>query len=224
MSEFGNFSQNFTVKFTKKNDFNRLKFRFIHSCVYWNRSCSRHKRSSRLQRQLNNSRRTCRRFWCRVRYIFLRWCIWRTSQSFCNNGSFHPRKGMVRMNFTPISKRPISKRLLYLKMEVTENSRSAPIDNWIFTHAFTNGMLTSLKMGTSFLSNVIGTLVYLAAQFLGMFVAAAMSYWAYSETENAAYKSGTSSPAKDYAFSCLYSTCPTTEPSSHVKMHKSAQI
>lgn len=78
-------------------------------------------------------------------------------------------------------------------------------------------MLTSLKMGTGFLSNVIGTLVYLAAQFLGMFVAAAMSYWAYSETENAAYKSGSSSYAKDYAFSCLYSTCPTSHPSSHVK-------
>ena len=77
-------------------------------------------------------------------------------------------------------------------------------------------MLTSLKMGTGFLSNVIGTLVYLAAQFLGMFVAAAMSYWAYSETENAAYKSASSSD-KDYAFSCLYSTCPTSEPSSHVK-------
>jgi len=65
------------------------------------------------------------------------------------------------------------------------------------------------KMGTGFLSNVIGTVVYLAAQFLGMFVAAAMSYWVYSVTENAAYQSS-SSPAKDYAFSCLYSTCPTS--------------
>ena len=71
-------------------------------------------------------------------------------------------------------------------------------------------------MGAGFLSNVIGTLVYLAAQFLGMFVAAAMSSWVYSKTEDAVYNSSSPSDGKDYAFSCLYSTCPTLAKNSQV--------
>ena len=75
-------------------------------------------------------------------------------------------------------------------------------------------------MGTGLVQNIIGTLVYLLAQFLGMFIAAAMSYWVYSETENDAYeshKNSTSDPLTDYQFSCLYSTCPNDLPNSQVK-------
>ena len=75
-------------------------------------------------------------------------------------------------------------------------------------------------MGTGLVQNIIGTLVYLLAQFLGMFVAAAMSYWVYSEAENTAYDSGSSSQLKDYQFSCLYSTCPNNLPNSQVKHSK----
>ena len=74
-------------------------------------------------------------------------------------------------------------------------------------------------MGVGFLQNIIGTLVYISAQFLGMFAASAMSYWVYSTNENDAYNKMSSKGqgfADDFVFSCLYSTCPTDQPNSKV--------
>ena len=76
--------------------------------------------------------------------------------------------------------------------------------------------MSQLKMGTGVLQNIVGTLVYITAQFLGMFVASAASYLVYSTNENSAYNEMIQSHSKDYIFSCLYSTCPTDLPNSQV--------
>ena len=89
-------------------------------------------------------------------------------------------------------------------------------------------------MGNGFLQNFVGTVVYLVAQFLGMFVAAALSYWVYSVNEKDAYehfdgdalnnKFGNDIDRlsqKNYEFSCLYSTCPKHDvPNSHVRIRR----
>lgn len=89
-------------------------------------------------------------------------------------------------------------------------------------------------MGNGFLQNFVGTIVYLVAQFLGMFVAATLSYWVYSINERHVYEHLTEPLAllgrygnlsfdnavskKNYEFSCLYSTCPSEQPNSQVKV------
>ena len=71
-------------------------------------------------------------------------------------------------------------------------------------------------MGSDVVQNIVGMLVYVTAQFLGMFVASAASYLVYSTIENSAYNKMVPSSTKDYIFSCLYSTCPTDQPNSQV--------
>ena len=73
-----------------------------------------------------------------------------------------------------------------------------------------------MKIGSGVVHNIVGMLVYVTAQFLGMFVASAASYLVYSTNENSAYNKMVPSSTKDYIFSCLYSTCPTDQPNSQV--------
>lgn len=85
----------------------------------------------------------------------------------------------------------------------------------VFFSNLIHGM-SLLKMGTGVLQNIVGMLVYMTAQLLGMFVASAASYLVYSSNENSVYNKMIPSPTKDYIFSCLYSTCPSDLPNSQV--------
>jgi len=68
------------------------------------------------------------------------------------------------------------------------------------------------KMGTSLLDNILGLFVYLAAQVLGMFLAAAFSYGVYYGGDQSLLpQNGANITAADLEkMVCLYATCPTS--------------
>ena len=64
------------------------------------------------------------------------------------------------------------------------------------------------RMGKGLIGNICGTLIYIAAQFLGMFTASAVIYGIYHTGESTLIPENPT-PAQFQSMVCLYATCPT---------------
>lgn len=64
------------------------------------------------------------------------------------------------------------------------------------------------RMGKGLIGNICGTLIYFAAQFLGMFTASAVIYGIYHTGESTLIPENPT-PAQFQSMVCLYATCPT---------------